>query len=197
MSTLSGMLHDKASSVLFFQQRDLREVCAADLLANPIRIGGPNMTVEVDESVFTRRKNHQGRLLPKQWVLGGWCRETKKCFMYAVSDRSAATLLPIIQTFIRPGSTVMSDLWRAYGGMGFQRLTINHTLHFVDPRSGAHTQSVERSWKSAKERNKQHKGTRRQMLDSYSCEWMWRQRHRNLNLFDHILVNIAAYWPPQ
>ena len=27
----------------------LREVCAADLLANPILIGGPNMTVEVDK----------------------------------------------------------------------------------------------------------------------------------------------------
>ena len=32
----------------------LREVCAADLLANPVVIGGQNMTVEVDESLFTR-----------------------------------------------------------------------------------------------------------------------------------------------
>ena len=40
----------------------LREICAADLLANSILIGGPSMTVEVDESLFTRRKNHQGRV---------------------------------------------------------------------------------------------------------------------------------------
>ena len=40
--------------------------CAADLLANHVVIGGQNMTVEVDESLFTRRKKHQGRVLPQQ-----------------------------------------------------------------------------------------------------------------------------------
>ena len=95
----------------------LREICAADLLANPIAIGGPNTTVEVDESLFTRRKNHQGRQLPPQWVFGGICRETRECFMYTVLDRRAATLLPIIQGSIRPGTTIMSDMWAAYGGI--------------------------------------------------------------------------------
>ena len=97
----------------------------------------------------------------------------------------------------------MSDLWRAYGGIpalqgiGFQHLTVTHSLQFVDPQTGAHTQDVERLWKSAKERNKRHNGTHRNMLDSYLCEWMWRQRYKNIDLFDHILTNIATYWPPQ
>ena len=99
---------------------------------------------------------------------------------------------------IVPGTTVMSDLWRAYGGiaaMGFNHLTVNHSLNFVDPNTGAHAQRVERSWKSSKERNKRHNGTHRAMLDSYLCEWMWRQRHRQLDKFDKILADIAAYWP--
>ena len=107
----------------------LREVCAADLLRNPIVIGGPNTTVEIDEILFCRCKNHQGRVLPQQWVFGGISREMRECFMYAVPNRSATTLMPIIQNSILPGTTVMSDLWRAYGGinaMGFNHFTVNH-----------------------------------------------------------------------
>ena len=177
----------------------LREVCAADLLQNPLAIGGPNTTVEIDESLFSRRKNHQGRLLPQQWVFGGICRETRECFMYAVPNRSAATLLPIIRDSILPGTTVMSDLWRAYGGinaMGFNHFTVNHSINFIDPITGAHTQNIENSWKLAKKRNKKQNGTHRAMLDSYLCEWMWRQKNRNNVLFDRILHDIVAYWPP-
>ena len=70
----------------------------------------------------------------------------KKSFMYVAPDRSAATLLPIIQTSIRPGTTITSDLLWAYGGiaampgMGFKQLMVKHSLHFVDPQTGAHTQ---------------------------------------------------------
>lgn len=178
----------------------LREVCAADLLANPMVIGGPGMIVEVDESLFSRRKNHQGRVLPQQWVFGGICRQTRASFMFAVPDRSGPTLLPIIQQSIRPGSTVMSDMWAAYGGigaLGYTHLQVNHTYNFVDPVTGAHTQNIENSWKNAKMRNKRQHGTHRAMLDSYLCEWMWRQSNRNNNLFDKIIQDIATYFPPQ
>ena len=70
------------------------------------------MDVEIDESLFTRRKNHQGRVLPHQWVFGGYCRHTKEYFVYPVEDRSVATLIPIIADSVLPGLNVHSDLWR-------------------------------------------------------------------------------------
>ena len=78
-------------------------------------------------------------------------------------------------------------------------IRLNHSLNFVDPNTGAHTQKIERSWKAAKERNKRHnREPTRQMLYSYMCEFMWRNRVkvRQLNAFDTILQDIAVFWPP-
>ena len=182
------------------EQLFARSMCHGSSAEPPYKLGvTPNMTVEVDESLFARRKNHQGRALPQQWFFGGICRETRDTFLYAVDRRDAATLLPIIQGSILPGTT-MSDLWAACGGiqqMGYPHYTVNHTYNFIDPITGAHTQNVENSWKNAKTRNKKQHGTNRGMLDSYLCEWMWRQRDRNLNnnLFDKMLVDISLYFP--
>ena len=180
----------------------LREVCASVLLANPSVIGGPNTVVEIDESLFCRRKNNVGRVAPKQWVFGGICRETRECFLYAIPDRSAATLTAIITQAILPGTTIMSDMWAAYhdlpdlAGYNYTHLTVNHSENFVNPLTGAHSQTVECMWNLAKSRNRRHFGTHRQMLDSYLCEFMWRQRLNGRNPFDVILENIATYWPP-
>ena len=98
----------------------------------------------------------------------------------------------------------MSDQWRAYNGIvgihggGFIHQTVNHSLNFVDPNTGANTQRIERSWEAAKERNKRHNGTHRSMLDSYMCEYMWRTRTkvRHLDVFDAILADIVIFCPP-
>lgn len=178
----------------------LREVCADSLLKNPIKIGGYGMTVEIDESCFTRRKHNVGRIYPNQWVFGGICRETKKSFLYSVPNKNKDTLIACIKECILPGSVIISDLWKAYStierieGYDFKHYTVNHSENFVDPSTGAHTQSIESLWAAAKRRNKIEAGTRRTMLDSYLCEFMWRQRNMGKDLFEVILEDIASFW---
>ena len=43
--------------------------------------------------------------------------------MEIVDQRDAATLLPIIQQDINSGTTVWSDMWAAYNGVGAVRVT--------------------------------------------------------------------------
>ena len=87
----------------------MREVCADSLLRNPVIFGEPTIIVKIDESLFTRCKNHMGRQLPQQWVFGSISRNTGESFMLAVNDRSAETLMPLITQYILPGTTIMYD----------------------------------------------------------------------------------------
>ena len=56
---------------------------------------------------------------------GNWKRQfTAKVLFQTVSDRSAATLIPIIKRWILPGTTILSDCWKAYN-----LLSANDSLH--------------------------------------------------------------------
>ena len=126
-----------------------RYVCVSYFLNHPEHIGGEGQVVEIDESLFARRKYNRGRLIPEQWVFGEYDPLTKKGFLVPVARRDAATLLPSIQQWVQPGTTVHSDMWQAYNqlaAIGYQHATVNHTLHFVDPATAVTTKRVEAVW---------------------------------------------------
>jgi hypothetical protein len=54
---------------------------------------------------------------------------------------------------IKPGTTIINDYWKAYDCLnkeGFEHLKVNHSLNFVDPDSGAHTNTIESTWRALK-----------------------------------------------
>lgn len=120
-------------------------------------IGGPGIVVEIDESLFYKRKNNVGRMLGSGWIFGGVERDDhSKCFMVLVPDRKAETLVPIIQQYIRPGSIIISDMWPSYNSLsdcGYIHRQVNHSENFVSPVDPLiHTQNIENFWRWAKRR---------------------------------------------
>lgn len=57
------------------------------IMETKIKLGGPGMIVEIDESKFGRRKYHRGHKVEGQWVFGGIERDTGRVFMVPVEDR--------------------------------------------------------------------------------------------------------------
>ena len=174
-----------------------RDICVSYFLNNPDPIGGPGCIVEIDESVFCRRKYEVGRMIPQQWIFGGYEPGTKKGFLIPVENRDAATLIPIINQWILPGSIVWSDMWAAYNGLqapAYLHGTVNHTFNFVDPQTGVTTNHVEAMWCRAKAKFKSMMGsTNREMVADYLSEFMWMQRfseHRFFHFWDQV---VAAY----
>jgi len=134
-----------------------REVCAHALDMDNMVIGGPGIKVEIDETLMFKRKYNRGRLVQKHWFFGGYCVEQKRGFLIPVSKRDKATLVPLIEKHIAPGSIIESDQWLAYrdlSTMGWVHRDVNHSTNFVDPETGANTQGVESFWNLIKRKVK-------------------------------------------
>ena len=98
-------------------------------------------------------KYNKGHWVEGHWVFGGTERGSMESFMVEVEKRDAATLVPIIQEYIRPGTIMYSDELRAYSQvhtLGYEHRTVNHSRNFVDPITGAHTQGVVSMWSQTK-----------------------------------------------
>ena len=121
-----------------------RQLAADEVEKNEDRIGGENVVVEIDESKFGKRKSHRGHPVEGAWVIGGVERAAeRRVFAEVVEKRDAATLIKVVRRRVAPGSTVHSDLWKAYKAIHsaahLEHRTVNHSRHFVDPGTGVHT----------------------------------------------------------
>jgi len=147
-----------------------------------IPIGGEGKIVEIDETLFSKRKFHKGRILNQIWIFGGICRDDNMIFLEQVPNRNSDTLMDSIQRNINVGTTIISDEWKAYNVIENQpqpqpycHQTVNHSKNFVDPVTLANTQKGERLWRDFKEKKKIINGVPREDIDLYIAEFRWRR----------------------
>ena len=175
----------------------LRDSCISKMLDYSEPIGGPGIDIEIDESKFGRRKYYKGHQVKGQWIFGG--RESKdksKIFMVPVHNRKKETLEHLIKKYIKPGSIIHSDCWKAYDNlkdMGYKHITVNHSKHFTDPHTGACTNRIESDWRHAKVSMPRY-GVKEGDHVSYLAEFLWRRKHHDLDLFIEIIKDLNMHY---
>lgn len=149
---------------------------------------------------------HVGRR-PQQevWVFGlaDTSFQPAKGYMQVVDSRDANTLLRLITAHTLPRTIIHSDQWASYRQIAgrvphvAQHDTVNHSLNFVDPTTGAHTQNIENYWGREKKRFKSMKGVHAHQLPSYLDKYMWRERYGAdpTTAFSSILQDISIQYP--
>lgn len=175
-----------------------REVCCTLIDSLEVeQIGGVGKVVEIDESLFCKRKYNKGKKKKsQQWVFGGVEQGSNKCFLMKVNKRDAATLVPLIKKHVAPGTTIYSDCWKAYdclGRQGYKHLKVNHSVTFKD--GDCCTNTVEGMWGHVKRmfpKCNRQKG----LFDTYLGEFMFRRRYDCDDLFPVFMQKIAQVYVP-
>ncbi|GFW37927.1 putative transposase-like protein [Trichonephila clavipes] len=153
-----------------------REVCMEMCVYESSMLGGPDVIVEIDESMLGKRKYNRGKRVKGTWMFGGIERSMNK-FFHVVQDGSKSTLFASIKSNLKEGTTIISDCWKSYDCLedeGFLHLLHNHKMYFKDSETGAHTNSIQGSWSAIKKStwNPQKKlvGVK-QSEEAVECSW--------------------------
>ncbi|GFX47704.1 DDE_Tnp_IS1595 domain-containing protein [Trichonephila clavipes] len=116
---------DFSSHTMADWRQFVHEVILDYVEENSQQIGGKDGIVEIDESKFGKENITEAILLKGN---GFWV-EWKE-----------------VQEWIKPETTIYSDCWKSYatlGQVGYNHLTVNHSLNFVDPVTNCHTNTIE------------------------------------------------------
>ncbi|XP_069671424.1 uncharacterized protein [Periplaneta americana] len=180
-----------------------REICEHWLEDHPCVVGGLDdngisRVVEIDESKFFHRKYHRGLWRESHWVFGGIERETGKCFLVEVPDKTETTLTDVIQRFILPGTIIVSDGRAAYrnvsqiDGAIYEHRVIVAKRKFVDlDNIEIHMENVENLWMGIKTKIRKQYGTSEALFPSYLHEFLWRNAFRHSDSFSAFLTCIS------
>ena len=193
--------------------RKCRSITNNWIRKNPPILGGFGKIVEMDESHFAGAPKYgKGRRLGEnawaetyKWTFGLIERGSLDCVLETVdAGRSRKTLIPIINKHCADGTVFCSDSWKAYYKLpehleieDVLYFPVNHTNNYVDPITGAHTQTIEGLWRHCKEHLPSY-GMKPVDLQEYLGSFMWIRycKQRKLDMFMEMMKCISVEVPP-
>ena len=116
------------------------------------------------------------------------------CFV--VEDRTANTLIPLVQRHVAPGSIIYSDQWRPYvqlRNLGYHHDTVNHSVEFVSD-DGVHINNLEGMHGHLKAELKIMRGMVAGQIPLYLDEFMFRRLFRNEDILQRFLQIVAEFY---
>jgi hypothetical protein len=169
-----------------------REICDVIASNSQILLGGPNLSVEADETFLTKRKYNRGRITSTHTmtIFGMYCRETKEGLFFHVNGKSKRDLWPIMKKYIHPETKIIyTDMGKQYCNV--EVLFSNHTEHktvnhskgeFVNKDDKEnHINTIENQNKQLKSTIKSRKSL--QLIKQYMSVWFYNNtylsKHQN------------------
>ena len=180
---------------------ELRTICSNKVLNAEIKLGGLGKTMEIDESKFSATRKYKRESLVRS--VGVWSSGpgSQKALLFCVPNRTRETLVHrLITTHICPGTVIYSDQFTLYiplNQLGYIHLSVNHSKNFVDPNSGAHTNTIEDVWALVKKKLKSMSGTLYKYIPSYLDEFTWFRNFGKDQAFGQLLEDIAEQFTLQ
>ena len=188
-------LSSKNNTTIVKWYKFCREVCT-EWFWNPDntpKLGGFGQIVEMDESFFPGQpKYNRGRRLGEdswkdgeKWGFGLVQRGCLDAIIEQVpSNRSRSTLIPIIDRHC----LLLDDC---------EHFSVNHSKNFVNPETGAHTQTIEGLWRHCKAFLPTF-GMKSKDLNTYIGSFLWHRycKQRKLDMFIKFLKCAAELLPP-
>jgi hypothetical protein len=170
--------------------------------ANSLPYAPPEPSLSWDNDTFILQAQRGRRTKHNTWVFGVVSTERSPCrgYFQVVEKRDRATLIPIIQQVLLPGSELHTDDWGAYINLQIhapnvsRHRVVTHADNFVDPITGVHTQEIEAAWNRLKIKIKNKKGVRPGDLQSFLDEHMWMDFRGEEQPFENLFAMIPLYY---
>lgn len=176
-----------SKSVLIKLKNMLAEKIKKHFACNTIMLGGLGKIVQIDETMLNHKaKAHRGRFPVLQtWALGMVDCSTApgKGLFVLIPDKSAKSILPLINKHVRPGTIIYTDEAKVYKKLSeektFEHKFVTHKYCFVDYKKNVHTQNVESFNNKLKLKIKESKGVIRGKHEDFLNLFTWHDIHGN------------------